>query len=164
MTLSRMVSLSRDTISVRIRVMQSPTSPISYFLLGVARVAQTPIMKQTVRITLASITLATCMALSGCATTMSGVAARDLKSNIRQIHLGMPAQQLISLIGRPDRMNRTLTANGITEQWVYSESSFYTPAQTFLAGMAEGNGTPFQKCALYIYINNGKVTSFQTSQ
>ncbi len=51
------------------------------------------------------------------------------------VHIGMTAEQVVASIGRPERVNRTVTAYGSHEQWVYGWS--------------------------YIYFRNGVVTSWQ---
>lgn len=55
------------------------------------------------------------------------------------IHLGDPGFKVLQILGEPIRKNKTTTQNGTREQWVY------------------GNGT-------YIYLENGSVTSWQTSE
>ena len=52
-----------------------------------------------------------------------------------KIWVGMTEAQLLKSIGKPEKVNRTVTANGKSEQWVY-----------------HGN---------YIYVENGVVTAFQ---
>lgn len=57
----------------------------------------------------------------------------------RNIHVGMTgAQVLASCWGKPIRNNRTITASGVREQWVY------------------GNGS-------YVYVTDGVVTALQDS-
>jgi hypothetical protein len=52
-----------------------------------------------------------------------------------KIWVGMTEAQLVKSLGKPDKVNRTVTANGKSEQWVY-----------------HGN---------YIYVEGGVVTAFQ---
>lgn len=52
---------------------------------------------------------------------------------------GMTGDQVIASIGRPDRVNTTVVGDRREEQWVYGEST-------------------------YIYVEDGVVTSYQTSQ
>ena len=56
-----------------------------------------------------------------------------------QIRIGFTARQVRESVGRPERINTTVTAAGTHEQWVY--------------GVGD-----------YVYLNNGIVTSFQTSR
>jgi len=57
----------------------------------------------------------------------------------RQVVIGMTAAQVHAAWGAPERVNRTVTAAGVSEQWVY------------------GSGT-------YLYVDNGLLTSAQTSR
>lgn len=61
------------------------------------------------------------------------------KERESKIYLGDPGFKVLQILGEPIRKNKTTTQNGIREQWVY------------------GNGT-------YIYLENGSVTSWQTSE
>lgn len=56
-----------------------------------------------------------------------------------EVAVGMTAAQVLESIGEPERRNRTGTATGVREQWVY------------------GNG-------LYVYVQGGRVTAWQDSQ
>lgn len=56
----------------------------------------------------------------------------------RKIELGMTSEQVQLSWGKPQRINRTVTANAVVEQWVYGRQ--------------------------YVYIENGKVRSFQDSR
>lgn len=113
---------------------------------------------------IASFVILSCMMLSGCATTVSGVSARVVRDNIKKVQIGMLSQEVKSLVGHPAHVNRTFNSSGASEQWVYTEASFYTPAQKILAGMAAGNGTPFPGGTAYLNFANGKLVSMQTSQ
>ena len=55
-----------------------------------------------------------------------------------QIRIGFTARQVRESVGRPERINTTVTAAGPHEQWVYGGD--------------------------YVYLRNGIVTSFQTSR
>jgi len=57
----------------------------------------------------------------------------------RKIKLGMSEQQLSLSWGRPQRINRSVGSFGVHEQWIY------------------GSGQ-------YVYMQNGKLTSFQSSR
>jgi hypothetical protein len=52
--------------------------------------------------------------------------------------LGLTPDQMLLIWGQPDKVNQTVNASGIREQWVYSNS--------------------------YIYFENGKLTTWQTSR
>ena len=56
-----------------------------------------------------------------------------------KVHIGDTGFKVLNIMGEPIRKNTTTTARGTREQWVY------------------GNGT-------YIYLENGSVTSWQTSE
>jgi len=43
----------------------------------------------------------------------------------RQVMIGMTAMQCLQSWGRPDDINRTITANGRHEQWVYGSKYLY---------------------------------------
>jgi hypothetical protein len=58
---------------------------------------------------------------------------------LQKITLEMSEQQLQLSWGKPQKINKTVNSSGSREQWVY------------------GSGD-------YVYIENGKVTSFQTSR
>lgn len=53
--------------------------------------------------------------------------------------IGMSADEVIDARGKPDSINRTTTADGVYEQWVYRSGK-------------------------YIYLDNGKVRAIQDSQ
>lgn len=57
----------------------------------------------------------------------------------RKIKLGMSEKQLLLSWGKPERINKTVGSSGVNEQWVY--------------GVGQ-----------YVYMQNGKVTSFQSSR
>ena len=57
----------------------------------------------------------------------------------RKIKLGMSEQQLLLSWGKPERINKTVGSSGVHEQWVY--------------GLGQ-----------YVYMQNGKLTSFQSSR
>jgi hypothetical protein len=52
-----------------------------------------------------------------------------------EVHIGMSEMDLLISCGSPMEINRTVTANGSSEQWVYPD--------------------------IYVYVENGEVTSFQ---
>lgn len=56
----------------------------------------------------------------------------------RKIKLGMTEQQVLLSWGKPERINKTVGSSGVHEQWVY--------------GVGQ-----------YVYVQNGKLTSFQLS-
>ena len=53
-----------------------------------------------------------------------------------QIRIGMTKDQLTAIVGHPERVHRTVTSLGTSEQWVYPQSR-------------------------YVYLYNGIVTSYQ---
>ena len=55
--------------------------------------------------------------------------------NSGEVRIGMSEKDLLISCGSPNEINRTVTSNGSSEQWVYSN--------------------------IYVYVENGKVTSFQ---
>ena len=57
----------------------------------------------------------------------------------RKIRIGMTEQQLLLSWGKPDKVNSTVGAYGVHEQWVYGQSQ-------------------------YVYMKNGKLDSFQSSR
>lgn len=57
----------------------------------------------------------------------------------RAIIMGMTAQQVHAAIGKPDNINATVTGYGKNEQWVYGQN-------------------------FYVYLDNGKVTSWQNDR
>lgn len=57
----------------------------------------------------------------------------------RKVRLGMSADQIALAWGKPEKVNRTVSTNGVREQWVYGRSQ-------------------------YLYLEDGKLTTFQTSQ
>lgn len=83
-----------------------------------------------------------CLLLSGCAQGPS-------KTNIRQtkidtllrmesikhgltdgsIRYGLRAEELMGLIGKPDRVARMKTTSHYNEQWIYEDTSFSPPKQ-----------------------------------
>ena len=73
------------------------------------------------------------------------VRARGWPKNIeaavieRRVLLGMTMDQVTLAWGRPQRVNQTLRASGLSEQWVYSIST-------------------------YVYFENGRVTAIQSSR
>jgi len=68
--------------------------------------------------------------------------AQEPSGNINQancfVYVGEPAQEFLSCCFRPDRVNRTVTANGTEEQWCYGEF-----------------------CSTAFYFTNGVLTGFQ---
>lgn len=56
----------------------------------------------------------------------------------RQIALGMSQEDVIAAWGKPDRVNTTVTALGKHEQWIYGDT--------------------------YVYVSDGRVTSWQTTR
>ena len=58
---------------------------------------------------------------------------------LRKIKLGMSEQQLLLSWGKPERINKTVGPSGVHEQWVY--------------GLGQ-----------YVFMQNGKLTSFQSSR
>lgn len=58
----------------------------------------------------------------------------------KNVVIGMTAEQVRLSIGKPTTVNRTVTAAGVREQWVYRSSLYNTR---------------------YIYLENGVVTSWQ---
>ncbi|MGB1561761.1 MAG: DUF4124 domain-containing protein [Sinimarinibacterium flocculans] len=68
-----------------------------------------------------------------------GLGCEDMPQADRQSLIGIEASKLKELCGWPSDVNRTVTAQGAREQWVYRESSG----------------------AKFIYVINGRVRSFQ---
>ena len=68
-----------------------------------------------------------------------GLGCEDMPQADRQSLIGIEASKLKELCGWPSDVNRTVTAQGAREQWVYRESSG----------------------AKFIYVVNGRVRSFQ---
>ena len=68
-----------------------------------------------------------------------------LEENIaqRKVAIGMTADEVVSSWGRPDKVNKTITASGTSEQWVY-----------------EGRKHRNQ----YVYLDNGVVRSIQSPE
>jgi hypothetical protein len=58
----------------------------------------------------------------------------------RKIRIGLTAEQAVAAWGRPDHINRTATAYGLHEQWVYEHGDYST---------------------LYLYFDDGVLTSWQ---
>lgn len=100
----------------------------------------------------------------GCETTQQGIPAAQLRANLNSISLGMSKQEVIALVGKPIRVNQTLDASGTTDQWVYSDSQFWTAGQAFAAGLATGGSGPVHESELYLYFKNDKLTSIQKQQ
>lgn len=61
---------------------------------------------------------------------------------LRRVLVGMDADEVIRAWGRPDKVNSTSSSSGKSEQWVYNGESFRNR---------------------YVYLDNGVVRSFQTS-
>jgi hypothetical protein len=67
---------------------------------------------------------------------------KESSSTAQTVEVGVHAADVIRLIGkRPDRINRTETAVGTTEQWVYENGRNY----------------------MYVYLRNNIVTAIQKS-
>jgi hypothetical protein len=66
--------------------------------------------------------------------------SEEIQANLRakRVTLGMTADQVKLARGNPNRINRTVTANGVREQWVYGS-----------------------RPSLYLYLTNGTVTGWQ---
>lgn len=60
-----------------------------------------------------------------------------------RIWVGMTRSQLIASLGDPNTVNRSVSGSGQREQWVYRSYYGYS--------------------ATYVYVQDGRVTSFQTS-
>jgi hypothetical protein len=68
--------------------------------------------------------------------------AKEPSSTPKTVEVGVNAADVIRLIGkRPDRINRTETAAGTTEQWVFENGRNY----------------------MYVYLRNNIVTAIQKS-
>lgn len=63
-------------------------------------------------------------------------------ANINQLFIGMSTVQAVGAIGSPDHINRTVTASGKYEQWVYSKRRQIGDA-------------------VYLYFENGVLTGWQ---
>jgi outer membrane protein assembly factor BamE (lipoprotein component of BamABCDE complex) len=116
-----------------------------------------------------SISIITCLSLAillpACESTHQGISGKQLQANLRSLKLGMTSEQVIALIGRPMRVNKTLNAGGVTEQWIYTDSQFWTAGQAVAAGVvAAGEGGPLHEGQLYLYFTNSRLTSIQTQQ
>lgn len=61
----------------------------------------------------------------------------------KKITVGMTAEQVRLAWGEPSKINRTVTASTVREQWIYGSYSRYT------------------KPWAYLYLTNDKVTSWQ---
>lgn len=88
------------------------------------------------RLTFATTILAT---LVGCA----GIERSNQRARAPNLRIGMTAQEALeSNWGEPRHINKTVTAHGVREQWVYRDAygSWYTS---------------------YIYLTNGIVTAAQ---
>lgn len=102
---------------------------------------------------------------SACETTQQGIPAKQLIANLRQVKIGYSSEQVVALIGRPARVNNSLSAAGSNQQWVYTDSQFRTPGQALLVGMAAGAGnTAIHEGQLYLNFSNNKLTSMQSVQ
>jgi hypothetical protein len=60
----------------------------------------------------------------------------------RQVVIGMTEEEVIRSWGRPDKLNRTLTARTVSEQWIYERGSISQ--------------------STYLYMENGVLRSAQT--
>ena len=65
----------------------------------------------------------------------------------RRIRVGMPVCGLLAAWGRPERVNRTVTAGGASEQWVYS--------------YIDRRGQGARRARRYAYVADGKITAWQ---
>ena len=98
--------------------------------------------------------------LSGCSMTEQGIPAKQLMANLYQIKFGDTSERVASLIGRPSRINAGSTASGgSTAEWIYTESQFRTPGQTFAVGVAGAGGTPVREVTLILTFTNNKLTA-----
>lgn len=78
--------------------------------------------------------------LTGCMTLEWG---NKFLEEPNAVEIGMTAEEVISVWGKPHTINKTQSADYITIQWVYSHSS------------------QFGYDAAYIYFENGKVATIQ---
>jgi hypothetical protein len=51
---------------------------------------------------------------------------------LKQVKIGMTRDQVVALLGKPTKINTTITAGGRREQWIYSE---HTLAENLLGYM-----------------------------
>ena len=65
------------------------------------------------------------------------------KVRSKKVTVGMTSEQVKLAFGEPSKVNRTVTASGVREQWIYGSYSRYT------------------KPWAYLYLTNGRVTSWQ---
>jgi hypothetical protein len=91
-------------------------------------------MKQTIAALCLSFTL---LALSG------GCATKPRRDIV--IEIGMTEEQVIGQLGKPLRVNRSGSASGTSDQWVYSGMDFKP--------LGSGNK--------YLYFRDGKLSSWQ---
>ena len=109
---------------------------------------------------LASISLAIISILSGCAYN-SNLPANRHSAGLYQLRIGMPQGQAVALVGQPLKVNQTTTAAGVSQQYVYSSAQFQTPGQQFFSGMQEGADGVSRQRAIYLYFQNGRLTTIQ---
>jgi hypothetical protein len=63
--------------------------------------------------------------------------------------LGMTSEVAEACLGRPDDVNRTTSARGVREQWVYPERRWLE------------NGQWVSRNRMYLYFDDGRLISFQ---
>lgn len=83
-------------------------------------------------------------------------------SGLNQLRIGMPQSQALSLVGKPARINQTITASGASQQYVYPRDHFMSPGQQFFAGMQAGvSGNTAPETPIYLYFQNGRLSAIQ---
>ena len=92
--------------------------------------------------------------------TQQGIPAKQLMANLYQIKFGDSTERVQSLIGPPARVNAgSSVTGGSTTEWIYNESQFRTPGQSFAVGMASAGGPPMREVSLILTFTNNKLTA-----
>jgi len=92
-----------------------------------------------IRIILASLLV---IFVSGCASPEAGGAGSrpTVSQRLNQIQIGMSSDEVVALIGKPDRVNRMRSASGTQDQWIYGTHTLNLNVRGLGSAMAAAFG------------------------
>jgi hypothetical protein len=120
--------------------------------------------------------LLTLVILCGCSTeayqstTVAGqskIASQKIEGCLNQVKIGQTESDVIASIGRPLKINTTITASGKQEQWIYDTPTLANNLLSYMyrsSFMFEVNTGQVSSRSYYFYFENGVLTSMQEQQ